>query len=314
MTSVYDRPVPLDLRARAANGFRDHVLYSTERHRRFSRSGARELARNVAVAFGRSTLFGHPVQFAHRGFVIPCDLAEMTGGGADTWDAITDAHLEYYRRWAPITPSSSVLEIGCGIGRDAMALGEVLVAPGRYVGLDITRPSIAWCNAHIARRYPSTSFAHLDVQSDMYNPRGAASSTDVRLPVEADAFDLVVLHSVFTHMFHDAIAHYLDEIRRALRPGGQVMASFFLVDDDALAAAARHEAPLTFTQLHAGCDRVNDASHPEAAVGFRTSTVDALASAAGLIVRDIHRGFWSGQHAGVPNGQDIVMLGKPVAP
>lgn len=311
---VYDRLVPHDLRARSASGFRDHVLYSTERHRRLSRSGLQEVARNVAVGLGRTTLFGRPVQFRAHGFVIPCDLAEMTGGGADTWDAITDAHLEYYRRWTPVTPTSSVLEIGCGVGRDAMALGPLLTPAGRYVGLDITRPSVAWCNAHIARRYPVTSFSHLDVQSDMYNPAGRWSSTDVSLPVDADSFDLVVLHSVFTHMFHDAVGHYLDQIRRALRPGGRALASFFLVDDDALDAAAHHAAPLTFVHSYTGCDRVNDATHPEAAVGFRSATVLSLAAGAGLQVREIHPGFWSGLHRGVPNGQDIVILERPVAP
>ena len=307
-------PTMTDLRARAKNGFRDHRLYSAERQRRFSRSGLAETARNMAIALGRSTLFGHRLQFEYRGFVIPCDLSEMTGGGSETWDATSNAHLEYYRRWTPIAPDASILEIGCGIGRDAIVLSELLSSAGSYVGLDVTKPSIEWCQAHITSRFPNIRFVHLDVQSDMYNPGGRYAAAGVRLPAESNAFDLVVLHSVFTHMFAPGVEHYLNEIHRCLRPRGLVMASFFVVDDPSVENAQRVGGALTFQYGHQGCDRINDMQHPEAAVGYGSETIKRMITNAGLQIEAIHPGFWSGLQQDVPNGQDVVILRKGPTP
>jgi SAM-dependent methyltransferase len=297
-----------ELRMRARNGFRDHVLYADRRPSLSRRARVGEVARNLAIAAGRTTFRGRPVQFEYHGFTIPHDLALMTGGGEESWDAITAGHLEYYRRWSPISPAMSILEIGCGIGRDAIALVDVLDERGRYVGLDVVRPSTEWSNAHIARRHPNFEFVHLDVRTEMYNPSGAFDNADVVFPVDDDSFDLVVAHSVFTHMFRDAVTRYLVEIGRVLRRGGLVNVSFFVVDDESLANAASTEAPLTFGHEHAGADRNDKPDRPENAVAFRATTIREMAATAGLRVRSIEPGFWSGLHPDVPNGQDIVIL------
>ena len=50
--------------------------------------------------------------------------------------------------------------------------------------------------------------------SDMYNPQGSQKAESMTLPLGDGSVDRVVLHSVFTHMFRDPIAHYMREIRR----------------------------------------------------------------------------------------------------
>jgi hypothetical protein len=112
-------------------------------------------------------------------------------------------------------------------------------------------------------------------------------------------------------MFPTDVSHYLVEIARVLKPGdGVVLASFFIIDDDVLTGARTSGAAQTFRfEGPSGC-RINDELHPEAAVAYPEEVVKSMAAAAGLEVRAIHRGFWSGLQA-APNGQDIVVLSVP---
>lgn len=61
-----------------------------------------------------------------------------------------------------------------------------------------------------------------------------------------DAFDAVVLWSVFTHLYPDTIEHYLHEIHRALKPGGRLGAPFFVLD------------PHAFSEIDAGQLNIQD--------------------------------------------------------
>ena len=295
-----------EFRRRLHNGFRDHQLYSLERHRRVSRSGLRELVRNVSLGLGATTVLGDTIQFRYKGFTIPCDLAEMTGSGHRQWNDVIAEHFECYRQWMPIEPSSHVLEIGCGIGRDAMALTEVLSSEGSYVGLDVTKPSIEWCQSGITSRFPNFHFHHLDINSAMYNPEGVLRAESLTLPLRDGSVDRVVLHSVFTHMFREPIAHYLREIRRCLADSGLVMASFFLVDSTV--DAAPPSGPLQFQHHHPEATRINDPAHPEAAVAFSLHRVEEMTREANLRIVDVHRGRWRDPSSGAPNGQDLVIL------
>ena len=297
-----------EFRRRLHNGFRDHQLYSLERHRRVSRSGLRELVRNVALGLGATSVFGDTIQFRYKGFTIPCDLAEMTGSGHEQWNEVIAEHFECYRQWMPIEPSSHVLEIGCGIGRDAMALTDIISSAGSYVGLDVTRPSIEWCQSEITSRFSNFNFHHLDINSAMYNPEGVVRAESLTFPLGDRSVDRVVLHSVFTHMFREPIAHYLREIRRCLTDTGLVMASFFLVDDSESGSAPSH-GPLQFQHHHPEATRINDPAHPEAAVAFSLSRVEEMARLANMRIIDVHRGRWREPSSAAPNGQDLVILG-----
>ena len=68
-----------------------------------------------------------------RGYEIPIDLMRLTGGGPDTFEAISDSHMLNLRRFIGVCPGQSVLEIGCGIGRDAIPLIKILGKQGKYV-------------------------------------------------------------------------------------------------------------------------------------------------------------------------------------
>jgi ubiquinone/menaquinone biosynthesis C-methylase UbiE len=251
--------------------------------------------------------------FSYEGYKIPVDLVNLTGGGTETWDAISKGHMREYEEYAPIKPDHTVLEVGCGVGRDAIQLTKVLSPQGRYIGFDIIQPSIEWCQKNITTKFPNFEFHYYHVYSQIHNAGGTDKVTSVRLPAADKSVDRIVLHSVFTHMFRDDIFHYFNEFRRVLKNDGLVMASFFVLDKESREMAKTSEFPLKFeTEYGEGC-WINDKDFPEGAIGYDLPVIEQMLKESGLkLVQDIHRGYWSGRK-GVTDGQDILVLGKDPA-
>jgi SAM-dependent methyltransferase len=256
---------------------------------------------------------GQPATFDFEGFTIPVDLAVLTGGGEDTWAGISQAHQAAYERYTPVRSGHDVLEVGCGVGRDAIPLATTLGADGSYLGVDISGPSISWCQDNITPRYPWVTFEHLDIRSDFYNPGGTLGATDIRIPLGQRSVDRIILQSVFTHMFEDDIVHFLTEFRRVLRSDGLVFASFFVLDDESVRLAAAGSGGLKFQHPWADGCRINDPDTPEGAVGYTSNALDRMLRMAGLdLAQPVHHGSWSGR-PDVPDGQDIAILKRSAA-
>jgi len=251
--------------------------------------------------------------FPFEGFDIPLDLAILTGGGAETWQGISAAHLAAYERYCPIRTGHDVLEVGCGVGRDAIPLTRVVGATGSYLGVDVSGPSIAWCQEHITAQHPNFDFAHLDIRSEFYNPHGAQVGHEIALPVASSSVDRIILQSVFTHMFEPDITHFLREFRRVLRRHGRVFASFFVLGEESMRLAAATPDVLKFAHVHGDGCRVNDLGYAEAAVGYTPDALGRMVRRGGFTFdQPVHLGSWCGR-AGVVDGQDIAIL-KPAGP
>ena len=250
--------------------------------------------------------------FSFRGFDIPVDLCLRTGGGPESFEAISDLHVRNIDEACGLRAGLDVLELGCGIGRDAIPLAEIIGAEGSYVGIDVIRPSIEWCAASITARYPNFRFVHHDIQDDLHNPAGSMRLDDVSLPVADGSIDLVILQSVFTHMLPPAVSHYLREFVRVLRPGGLVYATFFMVDDDILASARRTNLTqwdLKFEHRDPSGVAINDRDQPTGAVAYEVDLLAGLLDRAGLeLAAPIRPGAWSGHHAVAADGQDAMVL------
>ena len=134
--------------------------------------------------------------FRFHEFDIPVPLLNMTGGGTDTFDIMSRAHIDNLRRHIRIDPDNSFMEIGCGIGRDAIPLYKILSSKGKYIGLDIIKPSIDFCADNIVPRYPNFRFVHFDIKDQLHNPSGIGDMTDHVLPVEESWIDKVIAWSV----------------------------------------------------------------------------------------------------------------------
>lgn len=245
--------------------------------------------------------------FEYKGYRIPVDLVNLTGGGPATWEPIARHHMDAYARFTPIDPSAAVLEPGCGVGRDAIELTEHLSAEGSYIGLDIIRPSIEWCQQNITPRHPNFQFHCVDVHSQIHNPRGTLAVQDVRLPAEDSSIDRILLQSVFTHMFRKDIVHYLKEFRRVMKPDGLAFVSFFIMDDTARAAIQRTGTTLAFEHRYEGY-WINDPNYPEGAVAYSEAMIAEMLESSGMrLAQPVHYGSWSGRE-NPEYSQDLTVL------
>ena len=236
----------------------------------------------------------------------------MTGGGPETWGVIAAGHIDQYRRYAPIAPDHTVFELGCGIGRDAIELTRILGPSGRYIGVDIIRPSIEWARANIAARFRQFEFHHFDIYSEVHNNVGVHVASDFKLPIEDRSVDRVIAQSVFTHIFRDDVSYYLGEFERILRPEGLGFVTFFVLDDetrDLLAARPLDSTlpRLSFEHEYAPDVWINTLEHPEGAVAYERHVVESLIAKNGLELVALHRGYWPGRK-GTTDGQDIAVI------
>ena len=63
--------------------------------------------------------------------------------------------LDHLIEYCHLHPDHRVLDVGCGIGRTAIALTDYLSSSGSYEGFDIVPKGIDWCQKHIAAKYPT---------------------------------------------------------------------------------------------------------------------------------------------------------------
>lgn len=270
--------------------------------------------RNLEIAPGHAVRIPESWSlFEFKGFQIPVHLITLTGAGPDTLDLIGGAHIRNYQRQMGLFPEMAFLDIGCGIGRDAFQLLDYLAPAGRYIGIDVTRDSIAWCQRNIAVRDPRFEFHHVDARNELYNPFGRYATAECRLPVADASIDRIALASVFTHLLEDEVLHYMREIRRVLKPDGRAHATFFLYSREAIEAAA-HQGTTSWKAafgipVSPGV-YANDPHYLRGAVAYTDATMRRLMREAGLTTdRPYVKGAWSGLHgADAEEGQDAVIL------
>jgi SAM-dependent methyltransferase len=97
---------------------------------------------------------------------------------------------------------ASVLDFGCGCGR---VLRYWAHHAGTVAGCDRDAAAVEWCRRHLP-------FAQVE-----------RNGLEPPLPFADRSFDLVYALSVFTHLTSDLQTAWRDELRRVLRPGGQLL-------------------------------------------------------------------------------------------
>jgi SAM-dependent methyltransferase len=143
-------------------------------------------------------------------------------GDLDSFFAIGEAWGHTVTRFLPADPL--VMDIGCGCGKLARFL--YLNPSLRYIGVDLFRPAIEWCQREFAQLAGDRfRFEHFDGVSTVYNPSGTVKATEYRLPALDKTVDAVVCASLFTHLLEPECKHYLSEISRVLRPAGCAIVS-----------------------------------------------------------------------------------------
>lgn len=223
---------------------------------------------------------------------------------------VGEEFVGYYRRLAGLKPDAAVLEVGCGMGRMAIALTGYLNEAGRYEGLDIVPAGIKWCASRITPRFPRFRFQLAAVANDLYRKGIGQSPESYVFPYPDDTFDFVTLGSVFTHMSAEAVANYLREIGRVLKPSGACLITWYVIDAESRALIAEGKSRLAMTP-HAGPTWSVSRKNPEHDTAFEIDWIREAYAAAGLALDPrIHFGYWSGR-AEYLSAQDILIARKP---
>ena len=241
-----------------------------------------------------------------RRYVGPLRTFEMSGA----------EFLVYLKLLCGIRPEHSILDIGCGSGLVAIQLLDYVRRPGRYVGIDIHKPSIRWCQRHLTRRNDAFEFIAIDVANGQYNPKAPTRADQYALPFPNGSFDLVVVKSVFTHMKPEEVDNYFKEIARVMSAAGQCLATFFLLHDRQHELAAQGRNQLDFAYGNRIWRYVYRSS-PESAIGYDRAYIMELMDKHGLMLRQpIYWGTWSGIADGLCF-QDMAVICKkdgPISP
>jgi SAM-dependent methyltransferase len=227
--------------------------------------------------------------------------------GAGDYELAASNYSDHLVRIGGLQPHHRVLDVGCGIGRMAGPLTTYLT-DGSYEGMDIVPEGIVWANRHLAPMHPRFRFNVCDVYNEYYHRAGKQSAAEFRFPYPDDEFDFVFATSLFTHLMPDAVANYLVEIGRVLKPGGRCLLTFLVIDDVSRAAITDgrgigpffpepHDPPRWWT--------INLAN-PEHTIAFEERDVRSMFAAGGLdIVEPIVWGTWSGRPG--CDGQDMIV-------
>jgi len=207
-------------------------------------------------------------------------------------------------------PEQQVLDIGCGIGRVARPLAGYLREPGSYDGFDVVAHGVDWCAERYVDLAAPFRFTKVDVSNAFYNPMGGGGAASFRFPYEDVRFDLAFAFSVFTHLRAEEADHYLGEATRVLRPGGTLLATFFVLNDRAREHMARTPKARQFVHDHGAWSLEDEGLPAEAAIAYEESWLRERLGARELRLRgEIATGWWSGD----PHGrsyQDVVVAVK----
>lgn len=218
-------------------------------------------------------------------------------------------HLELLNKYADLKENHSVLDIGCGIGRAAVALTEYLSSEGKYEGFDVVKKGILWCEKYIAKDFPNFNFQYVPLNNDLYHFTDQKAE-DFVFPYENNSFDTIFLFSVFTHMQPLEVQNYFNEIQRVLKPGGKCLGTFFLYDDKNEEAISNKQNKINFPYERENFRLMNE-KVPSANIAFDEKYIDKMIKIAGLKLENKIYGNWSKRTCeGLFDFQDILVFKK----
>jgi len=252
-----------------------------------------------------------PLRISEDNLIPPKSLRMQIGWG--DFKQIGEVIRQRLIESAGLKPDDRILDVGCGVGRIAIAISDYLSEGGEYQGFDIMGDAIRWCQKNISTRHANFKFVHSDVYNGVYNPTGKIKAAEYRFPYPDDSFEVVILTSVFTHMLPAELENYLSEIARVLKPGGRALITYYLINPEALETMKTGSNSFNFQyQISASCFYA-DKDHPEAAVAYEESYLRRLYADRGLaICEPIDYGDWSRQEL-QKSQQDVVLAVKDMA-
>tara|TARA_R110002111_G_scaffold241912_3_gene303792 strand:- start:3149 stop:3829 length:681 start_codon:yes stop_codon:yes gene_type:complete len=207
----------------------------------------------------------------------------LTRGYSDWMYALEQGHVRL---------DSDIVEIGCGCGRLTRQIAEYRlrgsIYSGKYLGIDIDKEMIDWCEAHFDDRFEfalsthgSTSYIPSDEKTGAYS-----------IPRDDRSVDYVYGTSLLTHLLEAEMVNYLAESARILRPRSWIYLSCFAVDRATRHAGSRH----TFQHRIANA-YVESMAQPQAAVAYQSDFLVESALNAGFAFAEVQSAPGDVQHA-----------------
>lgn len=141
----------------------------------------------------------------------PLDEAMSLAVGGN-YDLAGEIEVDLLKK-AGLVDGMSVFDLGCGSGRLATALAKSGLSI-KYLGTDVVQDLLDYAASKTPRHYRYLRHAELSV------------------PAPDHSIDIACAFSVFTHLLHHESYIYMEDMRRALKPGGRLVFSFleFAVD------------------------------------------------------------------------------------
>jgi len=126
-----------------------------------------------------------------------------------------------------IKNESKIIDLGCGIGADAIGLEQWSEWNGNYLGIDAKKYCIGF-NRKQHGGDDRFNFEHSNISNRRYNPSGKTKTLSYKIPVSNNSIDFVICSSFFTHTGLLKYArHYLREIWRILNDDGLAWTTWY---------------------------------------------------------------------------------------
>lgn len=184
-------------------------------------------------------------------------------------EVLKDLHPEvkdrFYGCGSPIPPAlegATVLDLGCGSGRDCYVLSKLVGPRGRVIGLDMTAEQLAVARRHQDFHARAFGWANTDFRHGYIEDLAAAGIAD-------GSVDLVISNCVLNLSPDKGRA--FREIFRVLKPGGELYFSDVFADRRIPAPLARD--PVLLGECLGGALYVEDFRRLMAASGCRDARV-----------------------------------------
>ena len=212
--------------------------------------------------------------------------------------------------------NNKILDVGSGCGLLLNSSRQFIEPNGEYIGIDVVKDEINFCNSHYPKKY---KFEH----ADALNPYYSSNQNDkLKWSYKDSTFDLVTALSVWTHLNEKDAFFYMGEVNRVLKPGGKAFISFFILDElyDKFILNMSNEKPKyhLLTQKQYIYDQKAYGSSewfypkwtsiPERAIGVKKKGFDKLIIENGMKLVEHYQGNWK-ENPGV-FFQDILILEK----
>ncbi len=228
------------------------------------------------------------------------DLSFVEGG---------NNHLRYFINLCGLKRNDTVLDVGCGTGRMAVALTKYLTT-GIYEGFDIRKQGIEWCQKKITPKYPNFNFRLVDVYHYGYHPNGKLESSNYKFPFKNNSFNFVFLMSVFTHMLPNDMDNYLSEISRVLKKDGKCLITYFLFNEEVLNLMKKGLSHRNFKYEYEQYRTIDKNDH-EAAIAYDQRLIRNYYERNRLkIIEPVFKGTWVKRKTKLKSYQDIIIAKK----